>query len=93
MNTISNKKLEAKIAAYDRAMTERLDIIRQNASRRMKRSSLPLLPVPPKPSPVMLPFAFAPDGTYEGLLEDPADLPPGMVLRWKAHNERWKEDR
>ena len=86
-----NKKLEAKIAAYNRVVEKRRNIVRQNASRRMKRSSLPLLPVPPKPSPIMVPFAFEPDGTYGGLLDEPTDLPPGMVLRWKAHNEPWKD--
>ena len=86
-----NKKLEAKIAAYNRDVEKRRNIVRQNASRRMKRSSLPLLPVPPKPSPIMVPFAFEPDGTYGGLLDEPTDLPPGMVLRWKAHNEPWKD--
>ena len=63
-----NKKLEAKIAAYNRDVEKRRNIVRQNASRRMKRSSLPLLPVPPKPSPIMVPFAFEPDGTYRDVL-------------------------
>ena len=86
-----NKKLEAKIAAYNRDVEKRRNIVRQNASRRMKRSSLPLLPVPPKPSPIMVPFAFEPDGTYGGLLDEPKDLPAGMILKWKAHNEPWKD--
>lgn len=88
---IHNTRLEAKIDDYNKAAEHRRDIISQNASRRIKRSALPLLPVPPKPSPVMVPFAFEPDGTYGGVLDDPADLPPGMVLRWKAHNEPWKD--
>jgi hypothetical protein len=78
-----------EIAEYDRLNSARLEIVRKNASRRMKRQSP--LPVPPKPTPVMIPYAFEQDGTYAGWLDRPGDLPEGMILKWKAHNKDWQD--
>src|SRR3990167_8714771 len=67
------------LAEYNKAQFERQEIIRQNASRRLKH--LPALPVPDKPTPPLVPIAYSPDGDYIGRLDDVSECPEGAVVK------------
>src|SRR3990167_3930085 len=69
------------LAEYNKAQFERQEIIRQNASRRMKH--LPALPVPDKPTPPLVPIAYSPSGDYIGRLEDESDCPAEAIVKWE----------
>ena len=69
------------LAEYYKEQAERQEIIRQNASRRMKH--LPALPVPDKPTPPLVPIAYSPSGDYIGRLEDESDCPAEAIVKWE----------
>ena len=69
------------LAEYNKAQVARQEIIRQNASRRMKH--LTALPVPDKPTPPLVPIAYSPDGDYIGRLDDVSECPEGAVVKWE----------
>jgi len=77
-------KGKAMSKAYDEwaaARQRRADIVSANKSRLMRgQTALPLPIVPDHPR---CPVAYQPDGTYEGVLDSPDNLPPGCVLRWE----------
>ena len=70
------------LAEYNELRSQRAEIIRQNASRRMKRLSA--LPVPAMPQPPLVPIAYSLAGEYIGRLADESDCPAGAVVRWEV---------
>lgn len=75
--------MNAAYREYSKLMQERQEIIRLNASLRLRR--LPTQPVPPKPPRPMIPVAYEADGTYAGvcLTDDDVDTAreSGLIIK------------
>jgi hypothetical protein len=69
---------------YDKLMFERSEIIRMNASLRMRGKTNQQTPVPPKPEIPLVPVAYSDNGkTYEGRLKDIDECPKGCIVKWE----------
>ena len=82
------REIDAAVNEYNQKQKERREIIRDNKSHRMARRLGEIKPVPEKPEPVIVPYAYTKkEGTYEGLLQDPEELPDGCVVRWYEYGK------
>ena len=78
----------AEIEAYRKAMSDRIEAVSTNRSRRMRCKGEPLLPLPTLLPRLKLPVAYYTDGTYGGTCytdEQVAEaLKAGMRIKMEA---------
>lgn len=68
---------------YQAALGKRAAVVRRNNVLRLTGRRNEREPLPPKPEWPKVPIAYTLEGDYEGRLTDPADCPPGCVVRWE----------
>lgn len=64
---------------YHKADAARREVIRANASRRMRK--LPTLAVPPKPERPTVLVCYDAEGTYMGTIQNADEAPDGSIVK------------